>query len=275
MEDDYRAMAGEAEWRKRGELFDQVAAYYDEVRPKYPARLFDDLLAAADAGAHPEVLEIGPGTGQATLSLLERGCSVVAIEPGPQLAARLRANVREFSDATIIVGKFEEVELTPGNFDIVTAATAFHWIDPDVRYRKSHEVLRAGGVIAIIELIQVKGAEQPDFFEAAHPIYPKYRDDEQDRWTEAPDAGSVRPRELGAIEASGLFEPIGVYRYRWDQTYTTEQYAKLLRTYSNTLAMDVPAREGMISEICQLIDARFGGRIVRPAVVTLTVARKR
>jgi hypothetical protein len=30
----------------------------------------------------------------------------------------------------------------------------------------------------------------------------------------------------------------------------------------------------MIREICQLIDERFGGQVVRPAVVTLTVARK-
>ena len=66
-----------------------------------------------------------------------------------------------------------------------------------------------------------------------------------------------------------------MYRYRWDQTYTTEQYAKLVRTYSDALAMEEPAREGMIREICRLIDERFGGRVVRPAVVTLTVGRRR
>jgi SAM-dependent methyltransferase len=268
-------MSGETAPGGRGKLFDRAANYYDEVRPRYPECLFDDLLAAAGLGPHPRVLEIGPGTGQATLSFLERGCPVVAVELGCRLAARLQQNVAQFPETRLIVGRFEEVELPLASFDIVTAATAIHWIDPEVRYRKPHDLLRERGVVATIELIQVKGTEERDFFEEAQPIYPRYRDDEGDRWTEAPDAVSVQPRELGAIEASGLFDPIGVYRYRWDQSYTTEQYAKLVRTYSNTLAMEEQAREGMISEICRLIDARFGGRVVRPLVVAMTVARKR
>src|SRR5260370_38301699 len=92
--------------RSRRELFDQVAEYYDEARPKYPARLFDDLLTAAAVGAQPRVLEIGPGTGQATLPLLERGCSLVAVELGPRLATRLRAHVAGTEDATVMVGPF-------------------------------------------------------------------------------------------------------------------------------------------------------------------------
>ena len=65
-----------------------------------------------------------------------------------------------------------------------------------------------------------------------------------------------------------LFDPVQVSRYRWDQSYTTEQYARLLRTFSDTLAMEATAREGLIRDLCRLIDTRFGGRIVRPLVVT-------
>jgi hypothetical protein len=130
--------------------------------------------------------------------------------------------------------------------------------------------------VAIIELIQVKGTEQPDFFEAAHPIYGRYREEERS-WPlpQVPDADTVQPRELAEIEASALFDPVQVFHYRWDQTYTAEQYARLLRTFSDTLAMEATARDGLIRDLCRLIDTRFGGRIVRPLVVTLTVARKR
>jgi SAM-dependent methyltransferase len=262
--------------RSRRKLFDQAVDDYDEARPKYPERLFDDLLTAAAVGGTPRVLEIGPGTGQATLPLLERGCAVVAVELGPRLAARLRANVAGFKDASVVVGSFEEVDLPPASFDIVTAATAIHWVDPAVRYRRAHRLLRAGGVVAIIELIQVQGSKTPDFFEAAHPIYGLYREEERNRpLPQAPAAETVQPRERAEIEASGLFDPVQVFRYRWDQTYTAEQYARLLGTFSDTLAMAETAREGLIRDLCQLIDARFGGRIVRPLVVTLTVARKR
>jgi SAM-dependent methyltransferase len=256
-------------------LFDAAAAYYDEARPKYPERLFDDLLAAAAIARPPRVLEIGPGTGQATLPLLERNCSVVAVELGSQLADRLRAKVSRFPNATVIVGCFEEVDLPPASFDIVTAATAIHWIDPAVRYRRAHQLLRDGGVVAVIELIQVQGTETPDFFEAAHPIYGRYREAERNHpLPRAPDVDSVQPRELAEIEACGLFDPAQVFRYRWDQSYTSEQYARLLRTFSDTLVMETTAREGLIHDLCRLIDTRFGGQIVRPLVVTLTVARK-
>ena len=262
--------------RNRRELFDQAAEYYDEARPKYPARLFDDLLTAGDGGVQPRVLEIGPGTGQATLPLLERGCSVVAVELGPRLAARLRANVAGFKEATVMVGSFEDAALPPASFDIVTAATAIHWIDPAVRYRRAHQLLREGGGVAIIELIQVRGTEEPDFFEAAHPIYRQYREEERNRsLSRLPEADRVQPRELAEIEASGLFDSVQVFRYRSDQSYTAEQYARLTRTFSDTLAMAETAREALIRDLCRLIDTRFGGRIVRPLVVTLTVARKR
>jgi hypothetical protein len=137
-------------------------------------------------------------------------------------------------------------------------------------------LLRDGGVVAIIEVIQVRGTEKPDFFEESHPIYGRYREAERNRpLPQAPEADSVQPREHAEIEASALFEPTQVSRYRWDQSYTAAQYAKLLRSYSDMLAMEETAREGLIRDLCQLIDARFGGRIVRPLVVTLTVAGKR
>lgn len=260
---------------RRRELFDQAAEYYDEARPRYPAALFDDVLAAVDAGSSPHVLEIGPGTGQATRSWIERGCSVVAVELGPRLAARLRENIAGLGPVTVIGGAFEEVELPANSFDVVTAATAIHWIDPQVRYRTPYGLLRENGVLAIIEVIQVSGTGDPDFFELSHPIYAKYRQAERDQpAAPAPAAASVAPRELAAIEASGLFGLIQVSRYPWDQTYTTERYALLLRTYSDMLAMPIEAREGLIREICELIDERFGGQVVRPLVVTLTVARK-
>jgi SAM-dependent methyltransferase len=268
-------MSHEEARRSRRELFDQAAEYYEAARPKYPDRLFDDLLAAV-AVRTARVLEIGPGTGQATLPLLEQGCSVVAVELGPRLAARLRARVAGFPNATVIAGSFEEVDLPPASFDVVTAATAIHWIDPDVRYRRAHQLLRPGGVVAVIELIQVRGMQTPDFFEVAHPIYARYREAERRRpLPEAPDADTVQPRELAEIEACGLFDPAQVFRYRWDQRYTAEQYGRLLRTFSDTLAMEATARDGLIRDLCRLIDDRFGGRIVRPLVVTLTVARKR
>jgi protein-L-isoaspartate O-methyltransferase len=67
--------------------FNQAAELYDRARPGYPPALFDDLAERAGIGPGCRVLEIGPGTGQATLPLAERGCQVVAVELGAELAA--------------------------------------------------------------------------------------------------------------------------------------------------------------------------------------------
>ena len=73
--------------------FDQAAELYDRARPRYPPALFEDLADVTGIGPGSRVLEIGPGTGQATLSLAERGCRVVAVELGPDLDAVARRNL--------------------------------------------------------------------------------------------------------------------------------------------------------------------------------------
>lgn len=70
------------------ESFDRVPDLYHVIRPGYPPALFDDLFALLPT--RPHILEVGPGTGQATRNLLSRGATVDAIEIGPRMAAKLR-----------------------------------------------------------------------------------------------------------------------------------------------------------------------------------------
>src|SRR5579875_3574084 len=130
-------------------VFDLDAESYDRTRPVCPAELFDDLMRAADLRSGDQVLEIGAGTGQATLPLAERGLSVTAVELGAQLAAVARRRLAGYSDVEIVAGSFEE--WTPPNrpFDAVLAVNSLHWVDPAVRYAKPAALLRPGGVMAI------------------------------------------------------------------------------------------------------------------------------
>jgi protein-L-isoaspartate O-methyltransferase len=77
--------------------FDQAAELYDRARPGYPPALFDDLAELAGAGAGRRVLEIGPGTGQATVPLPSAGCRIVAVELGAGLARVVRRNLARLS----------------------------------------------------------------------------------------------------------------------------------------------------------------------------------
>src|SRR5262245_50632003 len=142
------------------ETFGEDAALYDRMRPGYPAALFDDL-AALTVGAR--VLEIGPGTGQATASLLERGYRITAIELSSSLAAVLRAGFGE--RVSVHVGDFERFRSADA-FDLVFSATAFHWIDPAVALLRVADVLRPGGALATVRTDHILGGTVP-FFDAA------------------------------------------------------------------------------------------------------------
>jgi SAM-dependent methyltransferase len=139
-----------------GAVFDTVAAEYDRHRPTYPDELIDLACQAGALAAGDRVLEIGCGTGQLTRSLVARGLLVTAVEPGQNLislAGRAAAGV-EFVNC-----RFEDAELPAEPFGAAFSAAAFHWLDPDVSWRKVAGSLVPGGLVA---LIQYCGVDMPE-----------------------------------------------------------------------------------------------------------------
>jgi SAM-dependent methyltransferase len=228
--------------------FDSVADLYDRARPRYPPALLDDLARLAGVGPGCRVLEIGPGTGQLTVPLAERGCEIVAVELGPRLAAVARRNLRNFPDVRVVTGDFETWPLPAEPFDLVIAATAAHWLDPAVATAKTAAALRPGGRIATVETHHVDGGTS-GFFVDTQDCYLRY-DPATTEFFRLP-----RAADIAADGAVG--------RYEWDQPYSTAQYLDLLWTYSSTLALPARAAADLLGCIGALIDGRYGGRIVK------------
>jgi SAM-dependent methyltransferase len=247
--------------------FDKAAAVYDEIRPSYPAELFDALFQLLPCG--PEIVEVGPGTGQATKDLLARGALVHAIEIGPSMAATLRSNLTS-DRLRVSVGDFERLDVATASADAVFSATAYHWIAPPARTDRPASVLRAGGVIAIVDLIQVISPSDLGFFAAAQPIYELYGQGHTD--PPAPTRACVDPAIRSALEDDERFDRVTVRRYDWDQTYRASDYRKLMLSYSGTQMMEQSDRVGLLDNMESLIERDFDGRITRPLVVTLTTA---
>jgi SAM-dependent methyltransferase len=134
----------------RASTFDEVAELYDRSRIGPPEQLFDDLFTLAEIAppADSSVLEVGCGTGQATQQLARRGCRVVCVEMGANLACIARRNLAQFPNVTVMTTRFEDWEPCDERFDIVLAVTSWHWIDPEVRYAKAARVLKPEGVLA-------------------------------------------------------------------------------------------------------------------------------
>lgn len=261
--------------RMGGSLFDWDPENYDRARPSYPDALFDDLWAYLDeeTRAHPATIEVGPGTGQATRALLARGARVTAVELGPRLAVFLARKFLVQPELTVVNAAFEDVPLSEGAWNLVFSATAYHWVASETRTARPYALLKAGGVLAVVDTIQVRGAADRGYFERSQPLYARYWPDQPTfHPTPQPD---VEPPILEEMRASGLFEDVRRWRYRWDQRYDVDAYISLVRSYSNTYELAPDLRESFLADLRAFVKAEEGAYVLRPLVITLVAGRRR
>jgi SAM-dependent methyltransferase len=264
--------AAELSDRARRTTFEAFPEAYDRARPTYPSAVFDDLAALARLTPGARVLEIGPGTGKATVPLAEQGFHVTGVELGAGLAAVARRNVASFPHAEIVEADFETWEPAEAGFDAVVAFTAFHWIDPALRYEKTARLLREGGALAVVRTSHVLPDDGDPFFIEVEADYRAVVPSEQNVVPPHPDDETDLRDE---IDASGRFRQGEVRRHVWDVTYTADEYIAVLDTYSGHRAFGDEAREQLNGRIHRRISARPGGTVRKSYLATLHVAQRR
>ena len=250
--------------------FDDVARLYNEIRPRYPDALFLKLIAVAGLQPRSKLLEIGPGTGQATRPLAQKGFEITAIELGAGLADVARYELQDFKNVQIITGAFEEIILPESSFDLVFAATSFHWIDPSIRFVKIHKLLKDGGQLAIIHTHHTSDEKGDVFFNTSQPIYDKYDFTDKHKKPELPQHKNLKPTEID----ESLFRLKHFQSFPVVITYSAKQFVKLLNTYSNHLAASEQVQQAFYGEMEALINDRFQGAVDKHFSMSLTIAEK-
>lgn len=209
--------------------FDADPERYDRTRPVCPAQVFDDLVALAGWRSGARLVEIGCGTGQATVPLAERGFSLVGVEIGPRLAALARQKLAAFPKVEIVQSSFEDWNGEEASFDGVVAVNCFHWLDPEVRYAKAARLLRDDGALVVISSPVVQPDDADPFWSAVQQDYDAVHGGPAGGAPLHPDAiGDLRDE----IVASGFFPSVDVRRYLWQVHYTAEDYVAWLSTSS-------------------------------------------
>ena len=242
--------------------FNTAATLYEEIRPGYPEELIQDVVDLSGLNDHSRILEIGCGTGKATRSFAERGYELVCLDIGDDLIAVAMENLKEFTNVSFVKEAFE-VWKPEGKFDLIISATAFHWIDPEVRYMKASELLKSDGFLAVFSNQHVRKEE--GFFAETQSLYDRYyRPLTTNRPTHA--------TNLPGVEA--FHSPIRRL-YPWIQTYSSEQYIKLLSTYSDHIALPEKNKHLLFEGITNLIETKYDGRIVKHYEAVLDLRQTR
>jgi SAM-dependent methyltransferase len=265
--------SGRAAWERLGATFERVASSYHQARPEYPDEIYAYLIEKAKLAPGDRLLEVGCGTGKATLPLAQRGFSITCLEPGPRLAAQARRHLAGYPAVRVVESSFEAWR--PGGLappDLVFAATAWHWVDPEVRYQRAWQALRPGGHLAIWTATHVVAADGDPFFGEIQAVYDEIGEGVPPG-TPFPRPGEV-PDECADMEASGLFSVVAVRQFDWAIEYDAEQYISLLDTFSSHIDMAQWQRERLYGEIRDRLTRRPDCRLRRHRGAALQVARR-
>lgn len=234
--------------------FDEVPDLYDRNRPGYPKALFDDLVSLSGIPPEGRILEIGCGTGQATIPLAQRGFAVVCLEPGPSMARFARAKLARFPRVQVLRSTFEEWPVEHGAFSLVFSAQAFHWVAADVRFAKAALALDATGGLAVVGNAEVP--ERSSLREVIDAVYarhaPTLAGPPATRWYA--DEGPLS--EL--FSDCDRFGPVTCRRYPWSRVYSPSDYCDLLRTHSDHRMLPADQLDSLLGALVEVIEAHGG-----------------
>jgi SAM-dependent methyltransferase len=259
-----------------GQVFDEVPDLYERVRPTYPDELFAELTALTGLDERSTVLEVGCGTGQATRSLAAFGCSVTAVELGAGMAALARQRMADFPNVEVETSSFERRDDQGRRFDVVAAASSWHWIDPTIGWRRAREVLRPGGWLAVIGYLVVRRAGEPEVYAETADLHEQFCPGNPD-WGHPPLEDEVRATDEGwgaGHDPAGAFGAPAVRWHPMVQWFDGQGFADLLRTTALYRRVDPAVREPLLDAIADRIRTEMGDRAPRRYLTVLRVGQR-
>jgi len=249
---------------------------YDATRPPYPDALYRFLVDATGLRANTAALEIGGGTGFATRRLIALGANpLTVLEPD----VRFRPSLEAIAGATnarvdIIDSDFESFDAPHHDYELIAAATSFHWVQPAVGVAKLARLLRPGGHAALWWNV-LQDRDRTDRFHVAteHVL--------RDLAVSPAGApGSVpfaldRPARAADFARTAAFEPVRYFETCWTHVLDTHGIGKLYEGFSHIQRLDPDVRDEILRQLMAIADTQFGGVVERNVTSVLYVARRK
>ncbi|WP_054941553.1 class I SAM-dependent methyltransferase [Paenibacillus ihuae] len=249
--------------------FNEDVENYEKWRPTYCEELFEDIMAYSHIEQGKKALEIGIGTGQATIPFVNMGCELTAIELGQDLAAYSKLKFQDYKNFTVCNTAFEDFKCPDESIDIMYSATAFHWIPEEIGYLKAFRLLKTNGTLALFWNRPFVARENDELHQTIQGIYQKYRPSN----TKIIENDTERYNNIvKTIQAYG-FRDVVFKLYHLTRRFSSNDYIALLNSYSDHRSMPSATKELFEAEIKEAI-IKFGDVISVYDTIDLYLARK-
>lgn len=252
-----------AKRRYQRTLFDGVAQLYDDSRLGYPSDIVEFAVATAGVGAGSHVLEVGCGTGQLTEGLVGHGFRLTAIDIGASMIAAARHRL-DGSGVSFQVVSFEDFAAADNSVDLIVCGTAWHWVDPEVRFRKSARLLRPGGWLALA----ATGERYDGAFGAALLGMWAARSADRGAWLRQPNLD-----ETELFAATGLFEAAVRRSHAQQLVRPAEAVIAVENTRATSLSWPDSERQEFTAELHRELGSAAEVPLTQQTVLTMARVR--
>ena len=245
-------------------VFDTIPEQFDRYRPRYSRELFDALIGYAKLGPGKTVLEIGPGTGQATDPILETGCEYHAVELGAHLCAKMTEKYGRFPNFHLVNDDFITRDFGERRFDLIYSAATIQWIPEDVAFSKTFSLLKPGGVLAMMLTRSDYRTPNEELYRKIQALYDRYFRPEIPyphggfRYENAPNYGYVG------------FEK---REFRGRRVMDPDEYVSYCGTHCDHIVIPEPYRTPFFEGLRNTV-AENGGKVVFEDTYLLYLAKK-
>ena len=249
------------EFRK---IFDTIPEQFDQFRPRYSPELFEYLINRTNLGPGKKVLEIGPGTGQATEPVLETGCDYHAIELGEHLCAKMREKYDQYPNFHIVNDDFITYDFGPQRFDLIYSAATIQWIPEETAFSKTYALLKPGGTLAMMLTRSDYKTPNEELYQKIQKLYDRYFKPEIPYthggfvYDNAPNYGYV---DFGRHDFHGRRE------------MSPDEYVSFCGTHCDHIVIPEPYKTRFFEALRNAVE-ESGGKIVFEDTYVLYLARK-
>jgi ubiquinone/menaquinone biosynthesis C-methylase UbiE len=238
--------------------YGDVIDAYDRTRPRYPAKLINQVQTRVQLKTGKRILEIGSGPGIATIELAKLGLEIVAVEPNLSACELAQSNCSDYPQVKFVNSTFEEWELTSQKFDAVIAGTSFHWVTPEIRTRKTASALKDDGYLVL--LWNTPPQPSQEIFQQLRQVYQTYapeiapQEDIQSHQQNLAKFGQE-------IIDSGYFKDLVTEEMICEVDYTIDDYLTLLTTLSPYIKLKSSQRNTLLVELKKALQQNYSDRL--------------